>query len=88
MSGKTARRARREALHLLDAERVFSDALSRLMPELGIDYDRCTRDEVDLTIRIACEEFEPCWDEFVLWVIHGDDEREKTMDILRAFRGL
>jgi hypothetical protein len=88
VSGRTARRARREreeqATRLLDSYHVFSSVLSEEMGGQGIGYDSCTRTQVDSTIAICCEEFERCWDEFVLWVVHGDDERAKTLEIVHA----
>ena len=91
MSGKTARMERRrraeESVRLVDGYWKFSSAPSDQMGEFGIGYDTCTREQVYATIAICCSEFERCWDEFVLWVVHGDDERAKTMEILRALGG-
>lgn len=86
MSGRTARRARKEGLRLLDRDSVFSAVLSEMMTQYGIDYDKCDRKAVDTTIAICCAEADACWDEFVLWAIHGDDQRAKTMEILAAAR--
>lgn len=88
MSGKTARRDRRrraeESVRLLPADALFSSILSDMMVDAGIDYGTCTNSQVHTTMAICCKEFERCWDEFVLWVIHGEDERAKTLEIVHA----
>lgn len=92
MSGKTAKRARREAreraTYLLDADHVFSAVLSEMMTECGIDYGICPTEQVDITIAMCCAEADQCWDELVLWAIHGDDQRAKTLEISAAARRL
>lgn len=92
MSGKTAKRARREARErasfLLDADQVFSAVLSQMMSECGIDYGMCPTEQVDLTIAMCCAEADLCWDELVLWVVCGDDQKAKTLEISAAARRL
>lgn len=88
MSGKTARRARRERPYLLESDNVFAATLSAMMQEYGIDFDRCTKEQVNATLAMCCAEADLCWDELVLWVLHGDDEKAKTLEVAAAGRRL
>jgi hypothetical protein len=91
VSGKTARRDRRrradESVRLIPADAKFSAILADMMGEAGIDYETCTKSQVHTTMAICCKEFERCWDELVLWVVHGEDERAKTLEIVHALGG-
>lgn len=69
---------------LKPARQVFTDALSELMVEMGMDYDRCTKKEISQAIAICASEYESIWADFMAWVEYGDNKRMQTRDILRA----
>jgi hypothetical protein len=73
VSGKTARRARKNALYDLDMYDVFTDILCEMMVEEGIDYDRCTARQVDDSLRACCNEFRWCGDALIRWVQEEDE---------------
>lgn len=73
MSGRTARRARKNAVRMLDMYDVFTNVLCALMVEEGIDYDRCTARQVDDTLRVCCNEFKRCGDALIRWVQEEDE---------------
>lgn len=68
---------------LKDARRVFSDELSKLLNECGIN-GRATMDEIKTTIALCTAQHDLCWADLIQWVRYGDDEQEKTRDIVRA----
>lgn len=69
---------------LKPAKQVFADALSGLMLDMGMDYDRYTKKELSQAIAICASEYESIWADFMAWVEYGEDRRMQTMDILRA----
>ena len=69
---------------LKSARQVFSDALSELMVEMGMDYDRYTKKEISQAIAICASEYESIWAYFMAWVEYGDDKGMQTRDIIRA----
>lgn len=70
---------------LLDANELFAQTLEELMHEMGFSLSRYTRDDIRMTVRIACEEArEVSWADFIQWVRFGDDEKAKTRDIIRT----
>ena len=68
---------------LKDARRVFSDELSRLLNECGIN-GHATMDEIKTTIALCTAQHDLCWADLIQWVQYGDDEQAKTRDIVRA----
>lgn len=68
----------------VDADELFSVTASRLMAEMGLDYDRYTVDEMHRFYEAIAAQNQSCWDEFVLWVTCGDDKRERTRLMLKA----
>lgn len=70
---------------LIDADELFAKTLTDLMHEMGFSLERYTNDEIRITASIAwTEAHDTCWADFVQWVQFGDDEREKTRDIIRT----
>ena len=69
---------------LKPARQVFADALSELMVEMGMDYDRYTKKELSQAIAICTSEYDSIYADFMAWVEYGDDKRMQTRDILRA----
>lgn len=68
----------------VDADQLFSLTASRLMVEMGLDYDRYSVEEMHVFYEAIAEASESCWDEFMLWVACGDDKRERTRMLLKA----
>lgn len=66
------------------ADKKFTDALSELMTELGYDYNNYTKKEIDSMLYACCREFDSIWDDFVLWVLYGDDKKARTIALIRT----
>lgn len=68
----------------VDADELFATTASRLMAEMGLDYDRYSQDEMHVFYEAIAAANQSCWDEFMLWVACGDDKREQTKLLLRT----
>lgn len=68
----------------IDADELFSVTASRLMVEMGLDYDRYSVDEMHQFYEAIAAQSQACWDEFMLWVACGDNKRERTRMLLKA----
>ena len=68
---------------ILSAESIFVSTLESLMNTYHINYDTCSKEAVDYTIRLCTAEFNSIWDEFMMYVIHGDDKKIKTKMLLK-----
>ena len=73
-----------EGYVLIDRDEYFATAVSQLMGEMGLNYDRFTVDEMHQLYAAAVEHEQAVWDEFMLWIACGDDKRERTRILLRA----
>ena len=73
-----------EVVSLKTAKQLFADALSDLMIEMGLDYDKHTKRELSQTIAICTNEYDSIWADFMAWVMYGEDKRNQTLDIVRA----
>lgn len=69
---------------LAEAHKLFSNTLTDMMIERGMMEPRFTNGELRKIIACCVSEFNSCWDEFVMWVMHGDDKKERAMDVVRA----
>lgn len=69
---------------LKDAKRIFSDTIEKMLDEyeLGIE-DGYSAKEVEQTVAICSSEFAFIWADLMQWVNYGDDEREKSREIVR-----
>ena len=71
----------------IDVSQVFSEALAQLMTEMGMTRDRYTDDEIVRIVRsCVSEEYANVWDEFIDWVLYGDDRKAKTKAMIRMGR--
>lgn len=68
----------------VDADQLFATTASRLMAEMGLDYDAYSTEEMHQFYEAIARESQSCWDEFMLWVACGDDKRERTRILLKA----
>ena len=66
-----------------DESAIFARTLGELLNECGIN-GLATMDEIKTTIAICTAEHDLCWADLMQWVQYGDDEQEKTRDIVRA----
>lgn len=69
---------------LVDADELFSVTASRLMVEMGLDYDRYSVDEMHQFYEAIAAASQSCWDEFVMWVACGESKQERTKLLLKA----
>ena len=72
MSGRTARRARKEATYLLDMRNVFTVTLSDMMTAHGIDFGTCEKGVVKQVMRECCDQYRMCHEELLRWVEEED----------------
>ena len=88
MSGRSARRRRKEATYLKPATLVYSETLCKLMAKHGITRDTLGADGCETLIRLLASDgecgFDRTWDELIMWVLEDDDPRSRTLTIVRA----
>ena len=69
---------------LKDAKKIFSDTVSELAKEHGMDfgmgYDKLMR----LTVKECTDEYAIIWADFMQWFYYGENQKDKTMDVIRA----
>lgn len=59
-------------MRLIDAKRLFSEELNRLMVEMGFSIERYGRDTCEAVIRECVDRaYWQAWDEFMDWVETG-----------------
>lgn len=73
-------------VHLEDAWDLYAKTMDEIMQEIGISSDKFTREDLHDLARTGFGEFQKIYDEFILWVIYGNDKRAKTMAILKAMK--
>jgi len=60
-------------VRLIDAKKLFSEELNRLMVEAGFSVERHGRDTCEAVIRECVGlVYWQTWDEFMDWVVNGD----------------
>lgn len=71
-------------VRLIDAKRLFSEELERLMVETGFSIDRCGHDTCEAVIRECVDRaYWQAWDEFMDWVVNGDSAGAALRALLR-----
>lgn len=65
------------------AKRVFADTLSDMMREMGMDTEHYDISDLKSTIAICTAEFGTTWADLMQWVEYGDDQRAKTLAMIR-----
>lgn len=73
-------------VHLEDAWDLYAKAMDEIMQEIGISSDKFTREDLHDLARTGFAEFQKIYDEFILWVVYGDDKKAQTMAMLRAMK--
>lgn len=71
-------------VRLIDAKRLFSEELNRLMVEMGFSVELYGREECE---SVVCEcvdrAYWQAWDEFMDWVVNGDSAGAALRALLR-----
>ena len=71
-------------VRLIDAKRLFSGELERLMVEAGFSVERYGREECEAVIRECVDRADwQVWDEFMDWVVSGDSAGAALRALLR-----
>ncbi len=71
-------------VRLIDAKRLFSEELDRLMVETGFSIERYGRDTCEAVIRECVNRaYWQAWDEFMDWVQSGDSAGAALRAVLR-----
>lgn len=71
-------------VRLIDAKRLFSEELSRLMVETGFSIEKYGREECEAVVRECVDRaYWQAWDEFMDWVVNGDSAGAALRAILR-----
>ena len=69
---------------LKTAKDIFASTVSELAKEHGLDfgmgYDKLMR----RTVKECTDEYAIIWADFMQWFYYGDDQKAKTMDVIRA----
>lgn len=73
-----------DAPYLIDAPERFAQELNQMMSEMGMDGSTYTPKELHFIVGSCFDEHPDMYAEFMAWVEHGDDQRAKTLDVLRA----
>ena len=71
---------------LLDALDLYAQVMNEILGEMGVDSSRFEREDLHELARAGFAEFNRIYDEFVLWVLYGNDKRARTMAMMRAAR--
>lgn len=74
-------------VHLEDAWDLYAKAMDEILSEMGVNGQDWTREDLHDLARTGFAELQKIYDEFILWVVYGNDKRAKTMAIMRAMRG-
>lgn len=69
---------------LLDALDLYGQVMNEILSEMGVDSRNYTREDLHDLARTGFAEFNRIYDEYVLWVLYGNDKRAKTMAMMRA----
>ena len=68
----------------IDAHVKFAKILEDMLDEKGIDHNNYTQKELHQFIKDGTSISQECWEEYLLWVLYGDDKKAKTRAMLRA----
>ena len=71
---------------LLDALDLYAQVMNDILSEMGVDSRNYSREQLHEFARAGFAEFNNIYDEFVLWVLYGNDKRARTMAMMRAAR--
>ena len=69
---------------LISMDDVFSNELIKLMKEYRIDNSCCSKEQFHKTIALATLQSRKCYEDFMMWVLYGDDSKARTLGLLKA----
>lgn len=75
-----------DEVYLIDALEKYAEVMNELLSEMGIDSRNYTREDLHDLARTGFAEFQKIYDEFILWVVYGNDKKAQTRAMLRAMR--
>jgi len=75
-----------DEVYLIDALEKYAEVMNELLSEMGVDSRNYTREDLHDFARTGFAEFNKIYDEFVLWVMYGNDKKAQTRAMLRAMR--
>lgn len=75
-----------DEVYLIDALEKYAEVMNELLSEMGVDSRNYTREDLHDFARTGFAEFQKIYDEFVLWVMYGNDRKAQTRAMLRAMR--
>lgn len=75
-----------DEVYLIDALEKYAEVMNELLSEMGVDSRNYTREDLHDFARTGFAEFQKIYDEFVLWVVYGNDKKAQTKAMLRAMR--
>ena len=75
-----------DEVYLIDALEKYAEVMNELLSEMGVDSKNYTRENLHDFARTGFAEFQKIYDEFVLWVVYGNDKKAQTRAMLRAIR--
>lgn len=75
-----------DEVYLIDALEKHAEVMNELLSEMGVDSRNYTREDLHDFARTGFAEFQKIYDEFVLWVVYGNDKKAQTRAMLRAMR--
>ena len=75
-----------DEVYLIDALEKYAEVMNEVLSEMGVDSRNYTREDLHDFARTGFAEFQKIYDEFVLWVVYGNDKKAQTRAMLRAMR--
>jgi hypothetical protein len=69
---------------LLDALELYAQVMNEILAEMGVDSREYSREQLHELARAGFAEFNGIYNDFILWVLYGNDKRAKTMAMVRA----
>ena len=76
----------KDEVKLLDALDLYGEVMNQILAEMEVDGSKYTREELHQLARAGFDEFDRTYEEFILWVLYGDDQKAKTLARIRASR--
>ena len=69
---------------LVDASKMYAEEVGRMCAETVAEGVPWTERELLVFAAEVAPLFDMCWADFMQWADHGDDQRAKTRDVIRA----
>ena len=69
---------------LKDAQDIYADTVREILAEIDPHCQHLTNKDMHLLARDAFGDFKLTYADFIQWVNYGDDQKAKTLDVIRA----